>query len=219
MSVLIEVGRLSYRRSLGPSVPLLPRPTTEEEVLVLRDATEGDLESIRTWRNHPRVRSAHLFQEEITAAGHRDWWRQVDADPSRRVLVFEYQERPAGVVHFKDHDPVGRTAEWGFFLDVDGLGPDLMNAWIQLEREAVDFAFGTMGLDAVGGRTLASNTPVLALHRRFGFREDPNRAYRARVGSIDQDVVWTSMERSAWASRPRDHQYGGRGPKTAAGSP
>jgi UDP-4-amino-4,6-dideoxy-N-acetyl-beta-L-altrosamine N-acetyltransferase len=167
---------------------------------VLREATESDLESIRTWRNHPRVRAAHLFQDEITPDRHREWWRQVLSDSGRRVLVFEFDGRAAGVVHFKDHDPTSGTAEWGFFLDIDGLGPALTRAWIALEREAIEYAFATMGLHEFGGRTLATNAPVLALHHRFGFRDVPGRGYRTVAGGVEQDVIWTTMTRSMWAS-------------------
>jgi RimJ/RimL family protein N-acetyltransferase len=170
---------------------------------VLRDATGSDLESIRAWRNHPRVRSAHLFQEPIDPEMHQAWWEQVGSDPARRVLIFEWDGRPAGVVHFKDHDVSSGTAEWGFFLDIDGLGTDLTKAWIELEREAIEYAFVTMDLTEFGGRTLASNAPVLALHHRFGFWDDPERSYRTAVGDVDQAVIWTTLSRSAWDAARR----------------
>jgi RimJ/RimL family protein N-acetyltransferase len=162
---------------------------------VLRDATDADVDMIRRWRNHPKVRGTSIFTDEITPERHARWWAAVSADPARRVLVFEYQGAPAGVVTVNDHDPVAGTAEWGFFLDVDGLTERgaLLPAWMELERAAVRYGFDQLGLRALGGRTLAWNTQVLALHRRFGFEEVPDRSYVTSIEGVDQRVVWTEL--------------------------
>jgi RimJ/RimL family protein N-acetyltransferase len=162
---------------------------------VLREATEADVEMIRRWRDHPKVRAASIFTDEITPEGHARWWAAVCADPQRHVLIFEYDGTACGVVTINDHDPVAGTAEWGFFLDVDGLQGrgSLLPAWIELERQAVAYGFDDLKLRAMGGRTLAWNKPVLALHRRFGFVEVPDRGYVTRIGGVDQDVVWTEL--------------------------
>jgi UDP-4-amino-4,6-dideoxy-N-acetyl-beta-L-altrosamine N-acetyltransferase len=162
---------------------------------VLRDAVESDVDSIRLWRNHPQVRRASIFTGEITEEGHRAWWVRMSANPASRVLIFEWRGRPAGVVMFLDHDPVARTAEWGFFLDVDGLSEErqLLPAWMELERDAVAYGFGELKLAAMGGRTLAWNAPVLALHKRFGFREVPERRYTTEIDGVDQQVLWTEL--------------------------
>jgi len=162
---------------------------------MLREATERDLEDIRRWRNHDKVRKASIFTDEITPEGHARWWAGVQADPARRVLVFSYLGTPSGVVLINNHDPVARTAEWGFFLDVDGLDArgQLLPAWIQLEKEAVAYGFDELGLQAMGGRTLASNDRVLALHRRFGFKDVPERTYSTSIDGVIQTVVWTEL--------------------------
>jgi hypothetical protein len=43
----------------------------------------------------------------------------------------------------------------------------------------------------MGGRTLAWNKQVLALHRRVGFVEIPERSYAATVAGQEQRVIWT----------------------------
>lgn len=164
-------------------------------VVGLRDANDGDVERIRQWRNHPQVRRASIFTALITPEGHRRWWAAVQGDPARRVLIYERGGVPCGVVMFNDHDPVARTAEWGFFLDVDGLDArgELLPAWMELEKEAVGYGFDTLKLSELGGRTLAWNKQVLALHRRFGFRPVPERGYRTEIDGVEQEVVWTAM--------------------------
>jgi UDP-4-amino-4,6-dideoxy-N-acetyl-beta-L-altrosamine N-acetyltransferase len=172
---------------------------------MLRPATDDDVERIRAWRNHPMVRRASIFTEEITPEAHRSWWRRVSDDPGSWVLIFEYEGTPAGVVIFKDHEPEANRAEWGFFLDNAGLtaAGRLFPAWIALERAAVDYAFGLLNLRTIGGRTLAWNAGVLELHRRTGFREVPERSYVQRIDDVQQEVRWTEMHRHDW--KPARH--------------
>lgn len=131
------------------------------------------------WRNHPSVRAVSLTTHEIQPAEHAAWW----AARSGNVLIYvDDNDVPAGVVIFN-----GTT--WSFYLDVEGLGSRLLPAWMRLEKEAVEYAFGTLGLTTLGGETLAENKQVLALHRRFGFRE--TRRYERIVDGVPKTVVWT----------------------------
>lgn len=162
---------------------------------MLREARDTDVETIRRWRNHPKTRGASIRTAYITPEGHALWWQKVSADPARRVLIFGYRGHDCGVVTFNDHDLSAGTAEWGFFLDVDGLEErgQLLPAWMELEKAAVSYAFEELGLRSFGGRTLAWNKPVIALHRRFGFVEVPQRRYTTEIDGTEQLVVWTEM--------------------------
>ena len=163
---------------------------------MLREADESDVQTIRRWRNHPKTRGASIYTAFITPEGHARWWRR-SAGPLRRVLIFAYKGNDCGVITFNDHDADAGTAEWGFFLDVDGLEErgELLPAWMELEKAAVTYAFDDMKLTSVGGRTLAWNKQVIALHRRFGFVEVPARQYTTEIDGVDQLVVWTEKVR------------------------
>jgi len=150
---------------------------------VLRPAAYADRDLILPWRNHPSVRAVSLTTHEIRPDEHARWWEKRWAD----VLIYETDDgTPAGVVIFD-----GNT--WSFYLDVAGLGDRLLGAWMRLEKEAVEYAFGTLGLQTLGGETLADNAQVLALHRRFGFRE--TRRYERLVDGERKTVVWTEREK------------------------
>jgi RimJ/RimL family protein N-acetyltransferase len=149
---------------------------------VLRDALDSDRDLVLPWRNHPAVRAVSLTTHEIQPAEHAAWW----ARNSSSVLIYEHDGVPAGVVIFN-----GET--WSFYLDVEGLGTRMLPAWMRLEKEAVEYAFGKLGLQRLGGETLADNKQVLALHRRFGFRE--TRRYERSVDGVMKTVVWTERGR------------------------
>ncbi|MFC7274226.1 GNAT family N-acetyltransferase [Paractinoplanes rhizophilus] len=146
---------------------------------MLRPAAYADRDLILPWRNHPSVRAVSLTTHEIQPEEHARWWEK----HWQSVLIYEDDRgTPAGVVIFD-----GNT--WSFYLDTVGLGDRLLPAWMRLEKEAVEYAFGTLGLETLGGETLADNTQVLALHRRFGFKE--TRRYERLVDGETKTVVWT----------------------------
>lgn len=164
---------------------------------MLRPATDADVEVIRRWRNHPKVRRASFTTHEIGPEEHRAWWERVSADPTRRVLIFEREGRPAGVVLFTG---VGsELVEWSKYVDVDGLGSDRSAAWEQLEYEAIDYAFDVLGARRIGAATLATNKPVLSLHARTGFTEV--RRYTREVDGETRQVVWNELSAESWRAR------------------
>lgn len=161
----------------------------------LRPAGTGDLDRMRRWRNHPRVRGVSLTRHEIGPEEHLTWWEAVREDPDRQVLIHLHDGRPAGVVTFSGITSLRKALMWGFYLDVDSLEErgELLPAWMELQRAAIAYAFGTLGARTLGGETLADNKPVLALHRRFGFRIV--RRYEREIDGTPHQVVWTEMSR------------------------
>jgi RimJ/RimL family protein N-acetyltransferase len=69
----------------------------------------------------------------------------------------------------------------------------MLPAWMNLEKEAIVYAFGTLGLARLSGETLEENKQVLALHRRFRFREV--HRYERAVDGVMKTVVVTERGR------------------------
>ena len=142
---------------------------------MLRPATEVDKESVRIWRNHPAVRAVSLTRSVITPEAHDRYWTALQEDPARIVLMYDRGGAPSGVVTFFDIDDGadGRRAMWGYYLDNAGLEArgELLPAWIQIQREAVRYAFGELGLDQLDGEVLDVNEAVRRMNTRNGFEE------------------------------------------------
>lgn len=140
---------------------------------MLRPATDDDLDTIRLWRNQPPNREVSLHSHEITADEHAAWWSKVRGDRSRQVLIYERGGVPAGVVNFFDLSPDGKSGSWGFFLDAAGLDArgETLPAWLEVMREAVDYAFDRLRLDRLDGEVLENNMAVRQMNRRFRFTE------------------------------------------------
>jgi UDP-4-amino-4,6-dideoxy-N-acetyl-beta-L-altrosamine N-acetyltransferase len=150
---------------------------------------------MRRWRNHPRVRASSFTSHTISEAEHARWWATVRNDPARRVLIYEHRGAAAGVVSFSRLVPGGESADWAFYLDLAGLerSGELLAAWIGLEREAIEHAFGPLGLTTLRGEVLACNEPVRRLHRRFGFVEVAD--YRLELAGLRREVVAVELTR------------------------
>ncbi|GGO74279.1 GNAT family N-acetyltransferase [Nonomuraea cavernae] len=166
---------------------------------MLRPVGDHDLPVMLRWRNHPRVRAASFTTHEIGEAEHARWWAAVKDDPARRVLVYEHDGAAAGVVTFSGLRPGSRCADWGFYLDLDGLERSgaLLRAWIGLERAVVGHAFGPLGLTTLRGEVLAGNEAVRRLHRRFGFAETGRHTRHVDGAPVDVVAIQLTREEDA----------------------
>jgi len=167
---------------------------------MLRPADDADRDAVLRWRNHPDVRAVSMTQHEITPEEHAAWWARTLADPSRRVLIYERRDVPSGVVTFFDLDETTDSGWWGYYLDNVGLeaGGQLLMAWIQIQREAVRYAFDELGLATLEGEVLASNESVRQLNRRHRFTEV--ETYQRDVDGISTDVIRVRLHAADRAS-------------------
>lgn len=156
---------------------------------MLREATETDLDAMRTWRNHPEVRRVSLTRHEITAEEHENWWKAVQADPTRRVLIYERDGIPSGVVSFFDVED--GSGWWGYYLDNVGLEERgaMFPAWISIQREAVKYAQRELGLRELHGETFATNQATVDFNMRQKF--DEVERYTREVDGESVEVIHT----------------------------
>jgi len=130
----------------------------------LRRVTAADLETIRGWRNDPRVSSSMFSSQTVTRNEHRAWFDRVSSDPDRSLFVLEREDAPRGFVQFHVVG-TGGIAEWGFYV-----APDAERGTGRLLAEhALRFAFSDANYHKVCGRVLAFNSPSIAFHLKFGF--------------------------------------------------
>lgn len=170
---------------------------------MLREAHEDDVATMLAWRNQAANREVSIQQHVITPEEHAAWWSRTRQDATRRVLVFEANARPLGVVSFFDlrlEEP-SRSGAWGFYLDHESVGRQglAVTAWMQVMREALDHAFDKLGLDVLHGEVLVGNEAVRSMNRRFRFVEGAPES--RDVGGSVVEVVPVSLRREDRRSR------------------
>jgi UDP-4-amino-4,6-dideoxy-N-acetyl-beta-L-altrosamine N-acetyltransferase len=160
----------------------------------IRAMTINDLDLVRAWRNHPKIRRYMLTQHEISIDEHRKWFERSSHDLSKRLLIFEEKHAPLGFVQFSGVTP-GGIADWGFYTAPDspkGTGK-------KLGRAALKFAFHTLGLLKVCGQALASNDASIHFHRELGFKQEAVLRKQHQINGNYQDLICFGLLCSGWS--------------------
>lgn len=165
----------------------------------LRSMTEADLGMVLNWRNHPSIRTYMYTQQEITLEEHRAWWERVRLSEKQIFFIYERNDVPLGYVTFSDIAAGPATAAWGFYTAPEapkGTG-SLMTF------QAMDKAFGPLGLRKLNAEAIGSNAASIALHKTFGFELEGVFRDHVLVSDRLEDVYRLALFSDRWtALRP-----------------
>jgi len=168
-----------------------------ENVGRIRQMCDDDLELVLTWRNAPNVRKNMYSQDEIALPDHLRWWAKISASTQDAYFVFEQNGEPLGVVSFTDIDLKNQMAFWAFYASSNapkGTGS-------RMEILALEYFFSKLGLNKLCCEVLASNTPVVGLHKKFGFVEEGFFVDHRRIGADFVNVHRLAIRAVDWAQR------------------
>lgn len=160
---------------------------------IVRPMTDGDLEAVLAWRNHPDVRRFMLNQHEILLDEHRGWFERCVADPTRALLIVEAQTSQLGYVQFSGVRP-GGVADWGFFAvpgSPRGTGRRLGHA-------ALAYGFRMLDLHKICGQVLCFNTASLRMHHALGFRQEGCMREHNLIDKTYHDLVFFGLLAREW---------------------
>lgn len=146
--------------------PLRPRP-----------ATEADAALLMAWRNDPETLQWSVVAQPVAERQHLEWLRCVLADPTRRLRVVEYEDRPHPDYLPPPESPVGTyrldfvgtdTVEVSLTVAPEWRGRGLATYVIRrASAEAV-----SLGASSVLARVHAGNVRSLRAFERAGFSRD-----------------------------------------------
>lgn len=158
---------------------------------------ESMLDLVLQWRNMPVIRQNMYSSHVISRDEHLAWYRRGLEDPTIRHYVYVRDNEPAGFVYFTGCVPQQGNAFWGFYAAPEappGTG-------LEMELEALDHAFGPLGLHKLNCEVIAFNRTVINLHLRAGFREEGLFRDYHRDGERYHDVVRLGMLACEWSER------------------
>ncbi|WP_379552925.1 UDP-4-amino-4,6-dideoxy-N-acetyl-beta-L-altrosamine N-acetyltransferase [Qipengyuania sp. DGS5-3] len=160
---------------------------------LVRQVQASDLAQLRAWRNHASIRAFMLTQHEIAPEEHEDWFAQVSADHTRRLILIEQAGAPIGYAQFSGVEPLG-VSDWGFYARPHapkGSGKMLGIA-------ALDFAFEALDLHKVRGQALALNEASIAMHLKLGFEKEGVFREDVCVKGEWHDLICFGLLKSTW---------------------
>lgn len=168
----------------------------------LRPMTAADTSKIVTWRNKDFVRKNFIYQDLFTEEGHLSWIKnQVEPGHVVQFIICLSDGREIGSVYFRDIDRENKTAEYGIFIgEEDAVGCGYGS---QTARLALEYAFGTMGLNKVFLRFLEENAGARKSYEHAGFRLIENRWEKVSLSQGERRVLFMEIDRSSWESAER----------------
>ncbi|UCC45368.1 MAG: UDP-4-amino-4,6-dideoxy-N-acetyl-beta-L-altrosamine N-acetyltransferase [Candidatus Zixiibacteriota bacterium] len=166
----------------------------------LRPLAEADLDLVLKWRNSDRVRK-HMYTDHIiTPEEHRAWSERMKTNPDTHPQVFEYQNRPIGVINLSRVDrPDGRCV-WGFYLGEPNLPKGCGAA---LGYFGLEHIFEHLKFRKVVGEVFSFNSDSLKFHKRLGFVEEGRLAQHVLKNNEYHDIITLALFDETWrAGRP-----------------
>lgn len=160
----------------------------------LRPMAENDLDLVLEWRNAEDVRRNMYTHHVISPEEHSRWWQRVSIDPFSRLLIFEIDARPAGVVTFSRYTGKNGSATWAFYSgdrSRRGIGS-------QMERAALEYAFETLEVRRLECEVLDFNRPVVDFHLKHGFTLEGTRRDAYMRDGEHHDIYCLSMLSTEW---------------------
>jgi len=133
-------------------------------------------------------------QHEISREEHLAWWEGAVNRPENLYLMYEYDDRPLGVVYFNKIDKASENAAWGFYASPEaprGTGS-------KMEFLALDYAFNNLRLHKLYCEVLAYNSAVIKLHGKFGFSQEGIFKEQFKRGGNYIDIYRLGMLSSDW---------------------
>lgn len=161
---------------------------------VLRNIDDAELELVLSWRNAPSVRANMYTRHEISLEEHKQWWQRVRKKEDQKYFMYEKSLKPLGVVSFSMIDHVNGNCAWAFYASPDAL----RGTGSKMEFLALEYAFNDLGLHKIYCEVLDFNTPVINLHKKFGFQIEGIFRSHHKTDAGYADVYRMGLLNSDW---------------------
>ena len=161
---------------------------------LLRKIRDDELELMLSWRNAPNVRANMYTHHEISLSEHLAWWARTKEDQRNQYFMYERLGQPLGIVALVDIGSPENSASWAFYAAPNAPA----GSGSRMEFLALEYAFKTLGLQALNCEVLSFNIPVLNLHNKFGFKIVETIKNGHNVENHNYDIHKLQLTTSDW---------------------
>ncbi len=165
------------------------------ELKPFADLNSQEAEHILAIRNEGDIRKNMYTDQVIELAEHVSWMDRTSARDDVLWFAVLFQGQISGAVGLTTIVAAHARAEWAFYISKEVHGKGLGSA---LEFKFLDWAFSKRKLHKLNCEVLAFNTAVIALHKKFGFREEGVRRDHIYRAGERIDTVLLGITASEW---------------------
>ncbi|MCL6479750.1 MAG: UDP-4-amino-4,6-dideoxy-N-acetyl-beta-L-altrosamine N-acetyltransferase [Peptococcaceae bacterium] len=147
------------------------------------------------WRNSDRIRAVMFTDRIITMDEHRAWFERLYKEKTAICRIFEFQDRPVGVVNIIQIDRHNHKCSWGVYLgEVDvPRGTGTVMGYLALE-----YIFEALGMRKLCAEVLAFNTTSIKFHKKLGFVEEGRFIKHVLKNGNYEDVIAMALFDEDW---------------------
>jgi len=122
------------------------------------------LETVRCWRNQPRIRRNMLSTNEITECEQEQWSKGLQNDMTRLYFVYFQDSCPLGMLYF--NEITEDVCSWGCYLGEEAVWP---GSGLLLEVAALDYAFKQLNVKRLNAEVFEFNVSAKKMHQFFEY--------------------------------------------------
>ena len=168
------------------------------ELKPFADLGYAESERVLAIRNEPEVRRNMYTDHEIGIQEHREWLARTNSRGDVKMFAVVFDGQIVGAIGLTSIVPAQLRAEWAFYLSAATQGRGLGSA---LEFKFLDWVFADQRLHKLNCEVLRFNGPVIALHKKFGFREEGVRRDHVVRDGEWIDTILLGMTAAEWAEQ------------------
>ena len=157
--------------------------------------TENDLPIVLAWRNCDRIRQMMYTNHFISLEEHLNWFAKASIRDNEKHLIFEYYDRPSGVVNVTDINRSHRRCNWGFYIG-DEKAP--RGSATVMGTLALEFMFESVAINKIVGEVFAFNEASLKYHLRLGFVEEGRLSQHIARNGKFEDIITLAHFADQW---------------------
>jgi UDP-4-amino-4,6-dideoxy-N-acetyl-beta-L-altrosamine N-acetyltransferase len=127
---------------------------------------------------------------------HRAWFERLRKDPAPTFLIFEFRDKPIGVVNVTQIDGRNEKCYWGFYIGDPEAPPGSGTA---LGYFGLNYIFDVLKIRKLCAEAFAFNEASIRFHKRLGFVEEGLLARHVQKNGRYEDVIPFALFAEDWA--------------------
>lgn len=165
---------------------------------VFRPITADLIETIRAWRNSPRVRENMLDDTEIGAEQQERWFKSLAKQHDKLYMVFCQNSKPVGMLYFSDIND--KYCTWGCYIGEEAIWP---GTGVLLAIAALDYAFNHLEVDKLQAEVFEDNTSPIRMHQTFGYKPRQDKIVTTKNGRQVRLLCFEYLQKDWKANREK----------------